>query len=399
MHGEHYILLGKKWSAGHTNRMIKVPATPGGLGAIEELVASGVAVNITLIFSERQYLLARDAAFRGVQRRTDKENVKTVYSIFVSRVDVYTETHVPTLIPAAQGLVGIVNAKRIWKMYKDFWADKGLPRKQEMIFASTGTKKMKDGSTPPAWKYVAAFAGSDIETNPPETNEAVAKTNPPHMFTKMVDQMPPADVLADIDKKVDIKKLEETLMSEGLAKFADPHKASHQAHWRELRAGAEVTIEFTRGAGVSPAVLSTSWVAGALTPRPAPSISAWSRIGHTFTHPSPAELNSREPSADTASPCTPPRCHSNTATQLRDPVGGEHIHRSPASSRHTPTRLAAGSTASRGDAALAACGLPAVNRPASPGGEVEHGGPRREFAPVGHDRFRVATEHAPCRCE
>ncbi len=218
-----YIKLGKKWAAGHKNRMIKVPATPGGLGAIEELVASGVAVNITLIFSERQYILARDAVYRAVQRRTDKENVKTVYSIFVSRVDVYTETHVPTLIPAAQGLVGIVNAKRIWKMNKDFWADKGLARKQEMIFASTGTKKMKDGTTPPAWKYVEALAGSDIETNPPQTNADVAKSG--RTFTKQVDHLPPADVLADIDAKVDMKKLEDTLMSEGLSKFADPHKA------------------------------------------------------------------------------------------------------------------------------------------------------------------------------
>ncbi len=217
-----YIRLGKKWAAGHKNRMIKVPATPGGLGAVEELVAAGVCVNITLIFSERQYVLARDAVYRAVQRRTDKENVKTVYSIFVSRVDVYTEAHVPTLIPAAQGLVGIVNAKRIWKMNKDFWADKGLARNQEMIFASTGTKKMKDGSTPPAWKYVEALAGSDIETNPPQTNKDVQACG--RTFTKQVDQLPPADVLADIDAKVDMKKLEETLMSEGLSKFATPHK-------------------------------------------------------------------------------------------------------------------------------------------------------------------------------
>ena len=111
-----YVELGKKWSAGHKNRLIKVPATPGGLAAIEELVAAGVNVNITLIFSERQYKIARDAVYRAVQRRSDKENVKTVYSIFVSRVDVYTEDHVPDLSPAAQGLVGIVNAKRIWKM-------------------------------------------------------------------------------------------------------------------------------------------------------------------------------------------------------------------------------------------------------------------------------------------
>jgi transaldolase len=192
-----YIELGKKWSAGHKNRMIKVPATPGGLGAIEELVASGVAVNITLIFSERQYKIARDSVYRGVQRRSDKENVKTVYSIFVSRVDVYTEQHVPALSADAQGMVGIVNAKRIWKLNKDFWADKGMARKQEMIFASTGAKKTPKNPNPDPVKYVAAFAGSDIETNPPETNEAVAKSG--HVFTKQVDQMPPAAVLADID--------------------------------------------------------------------------------------------------------------------------------------------------------------------------------------------------------
>jgi transaldolase len=218
-----YIELGKKWAAGHKNRMIKVPATPGGLGAVEELMASGVVLNITLIFSERQYKIARDAVWRGVQRRTDKENVKSVYSIFVSRVDVYTEQHCSDLSPAAQGQVGIVNAKRIWKMNKDFWADKNMARKQELIFASTGAKKTAKNPNPDPLKYVAAFAGSDIETNPPETNAAVAASG--HTFTKKVDQMPPAAVLADIDAKVDNAKMEQVLMDEGLAKFADPHKS------------------------------------------------------------------------------------------------------------------------------------------------------------------------------
>ena len=214
-----YIELGKKWSAGHKNRMIKVPATPGGLGALEELVAAGVCINVTLIFSERQYNLARDANWRGIQRLADKTRVKTVYSIFVSRLDVYTEKAVPDLSPAAQGLVGIVNAKRIWELNTKFWADKGLKLKQEMIFASTGTKKPED----PPWKYVEAFAGSDIETNPPATNKAVQESG--RTITRHVDEMPPADVLAEIDKKVSIQKLEETLMREGLAKFADPQKA------------------------------------------------------------------------------------------------------------------------------------------------------------------------------
>ncbi len=218
-----YIALGKKWAAGHKNRMIKVPATPGGLGALEELMAAGVALNVTLIFSERQYKEARDACWRGAQRRKDRENVKSVYSIFVSRVDVYTDTKVKELSAAAQGQVGVVNAKRIWQMNKDFWADKGLALKQEMIFASTGTKKMSDGNTPPAWTYVEAFAGSDIETNPPATNKAVQESG--RTITAHIHEMPPADVLAEIDQKVDMRKLEETLMAEGLSKFADPQKA------------------------------------------------------------------------------------------------------------------------------------------------------------------------------
>src|SRR5207245_7885138 len=139
------------------------------LGALEELIAAGVNVNVTLTFTERQYIAARDAQWRGARRRKSLDRFKSVYSIFVSRVDVYTEKHVPQLSPQAQGQVGIVNAKRIWQMNQRFWADKKLPLKQEMIFASTGTKKKED----PPWKYVESFAGSDIETNPPKTNDDV----------------------------------------------------------------------------------------------------------------------------------------------------------------------------------------------------------------------------------
>jgi len=214
-----YIELGKKWSAGHRNRMIKVPATPGGLAALESLCAAGVTLNVTLIFSMRQYKAARDAIWRGARKRASLEHFKSVYSIFVSRVDVYTEKFVPELSPAAQGLVGIVNAKRIWQENHKFWSDKGTPLAQEMIFASTGTKKPND----PPWKYVDALAGSDIQTNPPATNEVVEKSG--RTFSRMVDKLPPADVLADIDAKVDQDKLEAELMREGVAKFADPFKA------------------------------------------------------------------------------------------------------------------------------------------------------------------------------
>jgi transaldolase len=214
-----YIELGKHWSAGRDNRMIKIPATPAGLAAIEDLCAAGVTLNVTLIFSERQYREARDAMWRGAQKRKSLDRFKSVYSIFVSRLDVYTAEKVPSLSAQAQGMVGIVNAKHIWKLNTTFWADKQLPLKQEMIFASTGTKKPEDAP----WKYVEAFAGSDIETNPPATNAKVQESG--RMFTSQIAELPSPTLLAEIATKVDMAKLEETLMEEGLKKFADPQKA------------------------------------------------------------------------------------------------------------------------------------------------------------------------------
>src|SRR4051812_4319113 len=214
-----YVELGKRWSEGHQNRMIKVPATPAGIGAMEELCAAGITLNVTLIFTMRQYEAARDAIWKGAQRQKSLDDFKSVYSIFISRVDVYTEKLMPDLSPAAQGQVGIVGAKRLWQANQKFWSSRKTRLKQEIIFASTGTKKPED----PPWKYVIALAGSDIQTNPPATNEAVEKSG--LSFRRTVDQMPPAEVLAEIDKKVDAQKLEDKLMQEGTAKFADPQKA------------------------------------------------------------------------------------------------------------------------------------------------------------------------------
>jgi transaldolase len=214
-----YVELGLHWSGNHVNRMMKVPATEAGLNALEALAAAGISLNVTLIFCARQYQAARDAIWRGAQRLKDRGRFKSVYSIFVSRVDVYTDQHVKQLSPAAQGLVGIVGAKRIWQENQRFWQDKDVSLDQEIVFASTGTKKPED----PPWKYVEAFAGSDIETNPPATNDAVEASG--RTFQREIDKMPPDDVLAEIDAKVNVQHLEATLMSEGVKKFADPQKA------------------------------------------------------------------------------------------------------------------------------------------------------------------------------
>ena len=216
---EQYVRLGRKWSEGHRNRMIKVPATPAGLGALEELVAGGVTVNVTLIFTLRQHRAAREAVWRGAQQWESLAGFKSVYSVFVSRQDVYTEKAVPELSPSAQGMVGILNAKRIWAENRAFWSDKSTPLHQEIVFASTGTKKPEDRP----WKYVEAFAGSDIQTNPPATNDAVAASD--LSFTRQVDHLPPGEIITEIDDLVDMDRLERVLMAEGIEKFAEPQKA------------------------------------------------------------------------------------------------------------------------------------------------------------------------------
>lgn len=215
-----YLALGEKWAAGHKNRMIKVPASAAGLDALEELAAASVTINVTLMFTERQYQVARDAIWRGAKRRkAGLDDFKSVYSVFVSRVDVYTEKHVPDLSPAAQGTVGIVNAKRIWRENQEFWKDKGLRLQQEIVFASTGVKKPGE----PPDKYVEAFAGGAIQTNPPATNEAVEQSR--KAYPRHIDQMPPPGIVSEIDRKVDMAALERGLMEEGIKKFAEPQHA------------------------------------------------------------------------------------------------------------------------------------------------------------------------------
>jgi transaldolase len=215
-----YIELGRRWSEGHQNRMIKVPATPAGIDALEALAAAGVTINVTLMFTERQYLAARDAIWRGAQRRRDGlKDFKSIYSIFISRIDVYAQKHLHDLSPGAADQLGIATAKQVWRLNQEFWKDKPLRLRQEIVFASTGVKD----PTAPADKYVEALAGSDIQTNPPATNDAVQRLN--KTYVRKIDEMPGRSVLNEIEEKVDVVELERVLMNEGTSKFAQAQKA------------------------------------------------------------------------------------------------------------------------------------------------------------------------------
>jgi transaldolase len=200
--------------------MIKVPATPAGVDALEALAAAGVTINVTLMFTDRQYRAARDAIWRGAQRRRDGLNdFKSVYSIFVSRIDVYAQKHLPELGPATAGQLGIATAKQVWRSNEEFWKDKRLRLRQEIVFASTGVKD----PAAPADKYVDALAGSDIQTNPPATNDAVQRLN--KTYARNIDELPGRSVLNEIAATVDMIELERVLIDEGTSKFADAQRA------------------------------------------------------------------------------------------------------------------------------------------------------------------------------
>ena len=215
---EKYVEYGLRWSKDHPNRMIKVPATEAGISALASLAAHGVPLNVTLIFSMRQYRAARDAIWEGAQSLKDRIKFKSVYSVFVSRVDALVEKQYGDL-GSAKGLVGIVNAKLIWRDNHDFWADKNLPLNQEMVFASTGTKNKDDAP----WKYVAALAGGDIQTNPPATNDAIRLQGID--FKKELREPVDSKLLSHIQDHIDFDKMETILLTEGVQKFVDPHKA------------------------------------------------------------------------------------------------------------------------------------------------------------------------------
>jgi transaldolase len=112
-------------------------------------------------------------------------------------------------------MVGIVHAKRIWRKNQEFWRDKNLRLQQEIVFASTGVKSSYD----PPDKYVQAFAGGDIITSPPATNEAVYES--PKVYNRRIDDMPPPSVIEEVDRKINTGQMESRLMAEGTKKFAE----------------------------------------------------------------------------------------------------------------------------------------------------------------------------------
>lgn len=160
------------------NVMIKVPATPAGLGALEELTAAGINVNVTLIFSLATYERVAEAFLRGVERlRGSVGNpgaVASVASFFVSRLDSAVDELLARSPSAGlEGTIAIANAKMAYDHFRtvhsgERWRslEAAGTRPQRLLWASTGTKNSAYSDT----LYMDALIGSGtVNTVPPAT--------------------------------------------------------------------------------------------------------------------------------------------------------------------------------------------------------------------------------------
>jgi len=222
------------------NVMIKVPATPAGIPAITQLIASGVNVNVTLIFGVENYKDVADAYIAGLEKLADNgpfaagglpvDAIASVASFFVSRVD----TAVDRALEKAgntdlQGKIAVANAKIAYEEFKTIFsglrwarlAEKGA-RVQRVLWASTGTKNPTYADT----LYIDELIGPDtVNTVPPATLKSfsdhgtVAET-----LTRDVGEA--GSLLSQLAASgIDLNAITSQLQDEGVEAFAKPFEA------------------------------------------------------------------------------------------------------------------------------------------------------------------------------
>jgi transaldolase len=214
------------------NLFVKIPATRPGLPAIEDMIAKGKSINVTLIFSLRRYVEVAEAYIRGLERLVagggDPTAVASVASFFVSRVDTETDKRLDEIGGHDQlkGKLAIANARLAYERYEqlfsgerwEFLAGKGASP-QRCLWASTSTKN-------PAYRdtmYVEELIGPmTVNTMPPETIAAFQDHGKVVPNTVKRDLEGARKLLEDLAKAgVDYDDVVETLEREGVEKFAD----------------------------------------------------------------------------------------------------------------------------------------------------------------------------------
>ena len=228
-------------SVDRQNVMIKVPATPEGTPAIEQLISEGININVTLLFSQEAYQQVALAYIAGLERRAaqagDVSRLASVASFFISRIDAAIDTLLQERLKSSQsgrerallrtlmGKVAIANGKQAYQRYKEIFSgerwqelsERGA-QTQRLLWASTGTKN-------PIYSdvlYVEALIGPDtVNTLPPSTLDAFRDHGRPR--ASLEDDIDAAhDTMETLEQVgVSIKQVTDNLLTQGVRLFAE----------------------------------------------------------------------------------------------------------------------------------------------------------------------------------
>lgn len=233
------------------NAMIKIPATAEGLTAITEVIAAGISVNATLLFSLTRYREVLNAYLLGLERARaaghDLSTIRSVASFFVSRVDSEVDRRLRALgSPEAKGLTGRAALANAWLAYEIFEQTLASERArllmhqgahpQRLLWASTG---VKDPALPDTL-YVSDLVAPDVVNTMPEATLLAYADHGELAATPAAFPYREADqVLNRIDAcGIDYGEVTERLEHEGLQKFEDS--------WNELLATVAAEREAAR---------------------------------------------------------------------------------------------------------------------------------------------------------
>src|SRR5579859_1861599 len=277
------------WKAVHRkNLMVKVPATPEGLPAIQDLTGEGISINITLLFSQKVYVQVAEAYLAGLEKYAaaggDLSHVASVASFFVSRIDSAVDKQLDEKIARAndpqekgrlaalKGKVAIANAKLAYQEYKELFsgarweklAAKGA-KPQRLLWASTGTKNKEYSDV----LYVEELIGPNtVNTVPPATLDAFRDHGKPRdSLEKNVEEA--GQILAELEKSgVSLDAITEELVKDGVKLFADAADKLYGAvaHKRATVLGAAIGAQrLALGSDLKKAVEKSTeeWRAGA----------------------------------------------------------------------------------------------------------------------------------------
>lgn len=237
---------------GRPNVMIKIPGTPEGLPAVTEVIAAGINVNVTLLFSVQSYVDTAWAYIAGLEKLSesggDVSKIASVASFFLSRIDSNVDGQLDSLLKNSdlseatrsklenlKGKIAIANAKIAYQEYKkiiasDRWqalAAKGA-KVQRLLWASTGTKNPNYSDV----MYVDELVGADtVNTLPPQTIEACADhcDVAPRVESNIEDAYAMVAALKDPDVNINLDRVMDELLADGIEKFVQPFETLMQS--------------------------------------------------------------------------------------------------------------------------------------------------------------------------